>query len=77
MLGKNLAYYMQLPYRITVYPPQKADEDWGAEVPELARCTTQAPSWEQLLIMIEEAKEIWLETMIEAGQEIPEPEVVS
>lgn len=75
-MNKDLAYYMQLPYPIKVYPPRKDDEDWGAEIPDLPGCTTQSPTWEELHIMIEESKEIWLEAMLEAGQVIPEPELV-
>lgn len=34
---------------------------------------TQAETWEELIRMIEEAKEGWLEVALECGHDIPEP----
>jgi antitoxin HicB len=73
---KDLEYYMQLPYRILLYPPRKTGEDWGAEIPDLPGCTTQAVKRKDVLDMIDEAKEIWIEMMLNADQVIPEPEAI-
>lgn len=71
-MNKDLAYYMALPYEIKVAPPSEPDGDWFAEIPLLDGCMTQAPK-ENLLDMIEEAKELWLELALELGKRIPEP----
>jgi len=68
---KTLEYYMSLPYTIELIP----DEDgyWFAKIPLLKGCMTQADSWEEILPMITEAKELWLEVALEEGIPIPEP----
>lgn len=71
-MNKDIKYYMNLPYEIRVAPPSEPDGDWFAEIPLLPICMTQAPK-DKLLDMIEEAKELWLELALEAGDEIPEP----
>jgi len=70
---KSVEYYMNLPYKIEIIP----DPDGGyvAEVKELKGCMTEADTWEELYKMIEDAKRCWLETAIEAGVEIPLPEI--
>jgi antitoxin HicB len=62
---------MSLPYTIELIP----DEDgyWFAKIPLLKGCMTQTDSWEEILPMITEAKELWLEVALEEGIPIPEP----
>jgi len=52
-----------------------SDEDgyWFAQIPVLKGCMTQGDSREDVLAMIDEAKELWLETALEEGIAIPEP----
>lgn len=71
---KDINYYMSLPYSILISPPEEEDDDWFAEIPDLSGCMTQAPSRDELFDLIEEAKRLWIEAMIEMGQPIPEPE---
>lgn len=75
-MNKDLAYYMSLPYDIRVAPPSEEDGDWFAEIPLLDGCMTQG-SKDELLTLIEEAKEIWLEMALEDPQAIPEPDPIS
>lgn len=72
MINKNLDYYLSLPYTIELTP----DEDgfWFAEISLLPGCVTQGASREETLVMIDEAKILWLETALEEGIAIPEPE---
>lgn len=63
---------MNLPYEIRIVPPSEEGGDWFAEIPLLEGCMTQAPK-ENLLDMMEDAKESWLELSLELGDEIPEP----
>ena len=69
---KSLNYYLNLPYTVSIqsYP----DGGYFAEVKELPGCMTEADTKEELWEMIEEAKKIWIETALEEGMEIPEPE---
>jgi antitoxin HicB len=71
MMNKTLEYYLSLPYTIELTP----DEDgyWFAQIPLLKGCMTQGESREEALMMIDEAKELWLETALEEGIPIPEP----
>lgn len=72
-MNKTLEYYLSLPYTIELTP----DEDgyWFAEIPLLRGCMTQGANRAEALEMIDEAKLLWLETALEEGLEIPEPEV--
>lgn len=71
-MTKSLEYYLSLPYTIEVIP----DEDEGgyvARVRELPGCLTQADTWEELQLMIADAKRLWLESALDHGDLIPEP----
>ncbi|MBS3976754.1 MAG: toxin-antitoxin system HicB family antitoxin [Syntrophomonadaceae bacterium] len=70
-MAKNLEYYLQLPYRIVLYPSGQGE--YAAEVPELPGCISQGQSVAEVYKMIEDAKICWLETALEDGIEIPEP----
>jgi antitoxin HicB len=67
-------YYLSLPYPIELIP----DEDgyWFAQIPLLPGCITQGASRAEALDMLDEAKELWLETAIAEEIEIPEPQPV-
>jgi antitoxin HicB len=71
MTTKTLEYYLSVPYTIELTP----DEDgyWFASIPLLKGCMTQGESREDALIMLDEAKALWLETALEEGIPIPEP----
>ncbi|MDX2076810.1 MAG: type II toxin-antitoxin system HicB family antitoxin [bacterium] len=63
--------YMTLPYTIELTPDKNGV--WVASIPLLKGCLTQGDSREDALMMLDEAKELWLETAIEEGITIPEP----
>ncbi len=69
---KTLEYYLSLPYTIELTP----DEDgyWFVEIPLLPGCLSQGSSRAEALEMIDEAKILWLETALQEGIFIPEPE---
>ncbi|GGJ10858.1 DNA repair protein HhH-GPD [Alicyclobacillus cellulosilyticus] len=69
---KNLEYYMKLPYRIVLYPAQEGG--FVVEIPELPGCLTQADTIQEAYEMIEDAKRAWIETALEEGMDIPEPQ---
>jgi antitoxin HicB len=72
-MNKSLEYYLSLPYTIELTP----DEDgyWFVEIPLLPGCMTQGANRAEALEMIDEAKLLWLETALEDGIAIPEPEI--
>jgi antitoxin HicB len=70
--SKTLKYYLSLPYTIEIIPDTE-DGGYVARIKELRGCLTQADKWEELQLMIQEAKEGWLETALESGHVIPEP----
>lgn len=72
MVNKDLAYYLALPYTIELIP----DEDgyWFARIPLLEGCMTNGNSREDALAMLDDAKKLWLETALQLGKTIPEPE---
>ncbi len=52
------------------------DEIYVASVPELPGCMAHGRTKEQALKEIEIAKELWIETALEDGQTIPEPDLM-
>lgn len=69
--NKQLSYYLELDYTIRL--KKNADESYFVEVEELPGCFSEADSKEDALVMIEDAKKIWLETALERSTPIPEP----
>lgn len=56
-------------YRVSIEP----DEDrYHAEIPALPGCYSWGVTYEDALKNIKEAAELWLETMAEDGEPIPE-----
>lgn len=71
-MSRDLRYYLSLPYTIEIIPDMQAGV-YVARVKELRGCVTQAETWDELIRMIQEAKEGWLEMALEFGDDIPEP----
>lgn len=51
------------------------DKIYVANIPELPGCMAHGSTREQALKEIETAKELWIETDIEDGQPVPEPDL--
>jgi antitoxin HicB len=71
-MNKSLDYYLGLSYTTMII----RDRDLGvyvAWVKELPGCITQAETWGEVGIMIEDAKRLWLEVALEYDDIIPEP----
>lgn len=59
-------------YRVTIEP----DEDrFYAEIPALPGCYSWGYTYEEALKSIKEAAELWVETLAEDGEPIPEEDV--
>lgn len=73
--AKDLAYYMALRYTIEIFPSEEGG--YAARIRELPGCLTQADTWAEIDAMIQDAKQAWLETALERGMTIPEPQPVA
>lgn len=69
----KLQDYLELMYPITLYPDSEGG--YVAEIKDLPGCLTQGETLEEVMTNIKEAKELWLETAMEAGDEIPLPNI--
>ncbi|MGH2607810.1 MAG: type II toxin-antitoxin system HicB family antitoxin [Tepidiformaceae bacterium] len=68
---KPLSYYLGLQYTFNVI----AEEEGGYFIifPDLPGCMTQAETLDEVVYMAEDARQGWIETEYERGNEIPEP----
>ena len=72
--NKDISYYLSLPYTIEIIRDKDEENPgWVAKVVELPGCLTQADTFEELGLMIEDAKRSWIEVALEEGIPIPEP----
>ena len=71
--NKLLGDYLSLPYTLILYPDSAAG-GWVMEIKELPGCFSQADTWDEILPMMDDAKRLWLETALDHGIQIPEPE---
>jgi antitoxin HicB len=66
-----LDYYLSLKYPISIYPE---DEGYTVIIPDLPGCMSQGESLEEAIASINEARELWIETVYQsAKKEIPLP----
>jgi antitoxin HicB len=67
-----LGYFLNLKYPISIYP-----EDAGgytAMIPDLPGCMTQGETLEEVVMNIEEARQLWIETVyLSNKRKIPSP----
>ncbi|MDB9312299.1 type II toxin-antitoxin system HicB family antitoxin [Spirulina sp. CS-785/01] len=56
-----LEYYLSLKYPISLYPV--ADGGYTVTIPDLPGCITQGDTLEEALDNINEARELWIETV--------------
>ena len=68
---KDLNYYLDLRYPITIHPD--AEGGFVAEIEELPGCMTQAETLDGVFDAINEARRLWIETAYRDGQPIPLP----
>lgn len=72
---KDLEYYMRLNYEIKVRRlSEEEGGGWFAEIPLLPGCMADGDTIEELFRNIEDAKRAWIETCLERGQPVPEPD---
>lgn len=59
-------------YEIIIYWSME-DQAFVAEVPELSGCTAHGATYEEALVQVQSALELWIETAREYNDPIPEP----
>lgn len=67
---KDLDYYLALAYPYQVVPD---DGSFFVTYPDLPGCMTQVEDAADIPAMAQEIKELWLETSLESGMDVPEP----
>lgn len=66
-----LEYYLNLQYPVTLYPDREGG--YVAQIKDLPGCLTQGETLEETMTNINEARELWIETAYESGDDIPLP----
>jgi antitoxin HicB len=69
---KGLNGYLKLPYRMHLSFDTESDA-WVVRYPELPGCVAHGDTPSAAIAEGEEAKALWIETVIEEGGEVPEP----
>lgn len=76
MKNRSIDYYLNLPYRVDIFPEEDGS-GFTAVIPDLPGCMTSADTFEELWEMVEEAKALWLEVALVEGKFIPDPTPVA
>ena len=53
---------------------EKAPNNWAAYVPDVPGCISVGDTWDEMLAMIDEALRFHIDSMLEDGDPLPEPE---
>lgn len=67
----SLEYYLNLQYPVILYPDPEGG--YVAQIKDLPGCLTQGETLEETVANLNEARELWIETAYEAGDDIPLP----
>ncbi|NCO75474.1 MAG: type II toxin-antitoxin system HicB family antitoxin [Cyanobacteria bacterium] len=69
---KSLKYYLSLKYPMSIYPEEEGG--YTVMIPDLEGCMTQGETLEEAINNIDEARELWIETVYcSSKKEIPSP----
>jgi antitoxin HicB len=71
MTRNSLEHYLNLNYRITLYPD--IEGGFVAEIQDLPGCLSQGETLDEAIENINEARELWIEATYEADRTIPLP----
>jgi predicted RNase H-like HicB family nuclease len=67
-----LEYFLNLKYPISIYPEDEGG--YTALIPDLLGCMTQGETLEEVVMNIEEARQLWIETVyLSNKRKIPSP----
>jgi len=68
---KELTFYLSLQYPVTIHSDPRSG--YVAEIEELHGCMTQAETLDEAFKSIEDARQLWIKTAYDEGQDIPLP----
>ena len=68
---KEMAFYLSLRYPVTIH--SDPESGYVAEIEELPGCMTQAEPIDEAFRAIEDARQLWIKTAYDEGQDIPLP----
>jgi predicted RNase H-like HicB family nuclease len=72
MKNQSLEYFLNLKYPISIYPEDESG--YTAMIPDLLGCMTQGETLEEVVMNIEEARQLWIETVyLSNKKDIPRP----
>lgn len=75
MQPKTLEEYVALPYTVEILHDRSGERTgWFARVVELPGCMTQADTFDELEVMVQDAMQAWIVTALDAGLPVPEPD---
>jgi predicted RNase H-like HicB family nuclease len=67
-----LEYFLNLEYPISIYPEDEGG--YTATIPDLPGCMTQGETLEEVVVNVEEARQLWVETVyLSNKKDIPRP----
>ena len=69
---KDVAYYMVLPYTVSLRPDEQGDIMAGIE--ELPGCIAHGENENEAIGNLRQVQKLWIESRLESGEEVPEPE---
>jgi predicted RNase H-like HicB family nuclease len=70
---QSLEYYLNLKHPISIIPEEEGG--FTALIPDLPGCITQGDTMEEVVTNIEEARQLWIETVYFSGKRaIPLPQ---
>ena len=70
--SKSLEYYLSLKYPMSIYPEEEGG--YTVLIPDLPGCMTQGETWEEAIANMNEARELWIETVSYSNKkDIPLP----
>lgn len=68
----SLDYFLSLKYSISIYPEEEGG--YTAMIPDLPGCMTQGETLGEVVMNIEEARQLWIETVYFSNKkDIPRP----
>ena len=67
--------YLAVPYIVWLQSVETSAGQWArrASLPELPGCVAQAPTAEEAVELLDEARQAWISEAYERGEEIPVP----
>lgn len=65
---QSLEYYLNLKYPISIIPEEEGG--FTALIPDLPGCMTQGETMEEVVANIDEARQLWIETVYSSGKKV-------